>query len=162
MGYITPEITGKLPYYPSLPAGLRAADVPNGLAASPNATAAGRGQILGHMAFRDTSPDQPPGTSATKGAFGFKALTASDPSAKAAFENELRVQAPFGFWDPAGFPADGGSTSSSRRRHAEIMHGRMVMIAAIGYTTPEITGKLPGASSSSSEPPGMRAPSLAP
>eukprot|EP00972_Heterocapsa_arctica_P022408 3294511-Heterocapsa_arctica.AAC.1 len=84
MGYITPEITGKLPYYLSPPAGLRAADGLNGLAASPKEPAAGWGQILGHMAFRDTSQDQPPGTAASKGAFGFKALTSSDPAAKTA------------------------------------------------------------------------------
>jgi len=54
-----------------------------------------------------------------------------------AFENELGVQAPVGFWDPAGFSADGDAESFRRRRITEIKHGRVSMIACIGYITPE-------------------------
>ena len=46
MGYITPEITGKFPGYLSPSAGLKFADVPNGLAAISKVPAAGWGQIL--------------------------------------------------------------------------------------------------------------------
>jgi hypothetical protein len=79
MGYITPEITGKLPGYLSPSAGLKFADVPNGLAAISKVPAAGWGQILAYMAFCETSQDQSPGTAASKGDFGFKVLTSSDP-----------------------------------------------------------------------------------
>eukprot|EP00438_Fugacium_kawagutii_P030864 Skav215438 [mRNA] locus=scaffold745:298483:311347:- [translate_table: standard] len=145
MGYITPEITGKFPGYLSPSAGLKFADVPNGLAAISKVPAAGWGQILAYMAFCEVSQDQSPGTPAAAGDFGFKVLTASDPAEKTkklsaelangrlammaiigmffqdgltgsawgdwanytasplrAFENELGVQAPVGFWDPAG------------------------------------------------------------
>merc|ERR1719456_778327 len=61
-----------------------------------------------------------------------------------AFENELGVQAPLGFWDPVGFSKDGDITSFKRRRSVEIKHGRICMLASMGYITPELTGKLPG------------------
>merc|ERR1719343_490316 len=61
-----------------------------------------------------------------------------------AFENELGVQAPVGFWDPLGFAADGDVKSFKRRRSVELKHGRICMLATMGYITPEITGKIPG------------------
>merc|ERR1711894_644041 len=61
-----------------------------------------------------------------------------------AFENELGVQAPVGFWDPAGLAADGNLDNFKRRRETEIKHGRISMLATMGYITPELTGKFPG------------------
>merc|ERR1712109_417937 len=58
--------------------------------------------------------------------------------------NELGVQAPVGFWDPVGFTKDGDEFSFKRRRTVEIKHGRVSMLATMGYITPEITGKFPG------------------
>merc|ERR1712196_755174 len=54
-----------------------------------------------------------------------------------AFESELGVQAPTGFWDPAGFVADGDEENFKRLRSAEIKHGRVSMFATIGYMMPE-------------------------
>ncbi|CAK0878077.1 unnamed protein product [Prorocentrum cordatum] len=51
---------------------------------------------------------------------------------------------PSGFWDPAGFTADGSTVNFARRRQTELKHGRVSMLATMGYITPEITGKLPG------------------
>lgn len=62
----------------------------------------------------------------------------------AAFENELGVQDPVGFWDPAGLATDGDVLAFRRRRSVEIKHGRLSMMATMGYITPELTGKLPG------------------
>merc|ERR1711948_216602 len=67
-----------------------------------------------------------------------------------AFESELGVQDPVGFWDPLGFTSDGDVASFQRRRSVEIKHGRICMLATMGYITPEITGKLPGYLSPSS------------
>merc|ERR1712039_484078 len=53
-------------------------------------------------------------------------------------------QAPVGFWDPAGFTKDGDSAKFKRRRQTELKHGRVSMLAAMGYMTPEILGKFPG------------------
>jgi len=60
-----------------------------------------------------------------------------------AFENELGVQAPVGFWDPAGFTADGDEGEFYRRRCVELKHGRVSMLACIGYIVPEYF-KFPG------------------
>jgi len=61
-----------------------------------------------------------------------------------AFENELGVQAPVGFWDPLGYTADGNLDNFARRRQTEVKHGRIAMLATMGYITPEITGKFSG------------------
>merc|ERR1719291_1652469 len=61
-----------------------------------------------------------------------------------AFESELGVQAPLGFWDPLGLSADGDVKSFKRRRSVEIKHGRICMLATMGYITPEVAGKWPG------------------
>merc|ERR1740123_1684957 len=61
-----------------------------------------------------------------------------------AFENELGVQVPVGFWDPLGLAADGDSATFMRRRETELKHGRICMLATMGYITPELTGKFPG------------------
>merc|ERR1719471_1128614 len=61
-----------------------------------------------------------------------------------AFESELGVQAPVGFWDPLGLAADGDAENFARRRETEIKHGRISMLATMGYITPELVGKLPG------------------
>jgi len=61
-----------------------------------------------------------------------------------AFENELGVQAPVGFWDPIGFTADGDVEAFKRRRATELKHGRISMLACMGYMTPEIIGNFPG------------------
>merc|ERR1719352_119441 len=61
-----------------------------------------------------------------------------------AFEGELGVQAPLGFWDPLGLSSDGDVGAFKRRRSVEIKHGRVCMLATMGYITPEITGKFPG------------------
>mmetsp|Transcript_54656 Transcript_54656/g.122260 ORF Transcript_54656/g.122260 Transcript_54656/m.122260 type:complete len:485 (+) Transcript_54656:69-1523(+) len=54
-----------------------------------------------------------------------------------AFENELGVQAPVGFWDPAGFTSDGDAKDFYRRRCVELKHGRVSMLACIGYIVQE-------------------------
>merc|ERR1712186_292899 len=60
-----------------------------------------------------------------------------------AFENELGVQAPTGFWDPLGFTKDGDAAAFKRRRAVELKHGRVSMYACIGYFVPEYA-KWPG------------------
>lgn len=57
--------------------------------------------------------------------------------ALAAFESDVGAQAPLGFFDPAGFCLDGDAATYRQNRLAELKHGRVAMIAAIGYITPE-------------------------
>merc|ERR1719333_568908 len=83
----------------------------------------------------------------TGSAWGDWSLYADSPLR--AFENELGVQAPVGFWDPLGLSKDGDEEGFRRRRATELKHGRVSMLAAMGYMTPEITGKFPGSLSPS-------------
>jgi len=78
----------------------------------------------------------------TGSAWGDWALYTASPLR--AFENELGVQDPVGFWDPVGFTSDGNVEDFKRRRQTELKHGRVAMLATMGYITPESTGKLPG------------------
>merc|ERR1712176_1027769 len=183
-GYMTPEITGKWPGYLSPSAGLKFADIPNGLAAISKVPALGWLQILAWGGYCELSKEESaPGS----GDYGFKLITSSDPEVKKrklnaelangrlammaiigmfyqdgltgspwgdwalytdsplrAFESELGVQPPVGFWDPLGFTTDGNEEEFKRRRTTEIKHGRVSMLACMGYMTPEITGKWPG------------------
>ncbi|CAK9041372.1 Fucoxanthin-chlorophyll a-c binding protein E [Durusdinium trenchii] len=54
-----------------------------------------------------------------------------------AFEGELGVQAPVGYWDPLGLSADGDVETFKRRRAVELKHGRICMLACVGYIVPE-------------------------
>eukprot|EP00608_Synchroma_pusillum_P012198 CAMPEP_0198428090 /NCGR_PEP_ID=MMETSP1452-20131203/6331_1 /TAXON_ID=1181717 /ORGANISM="Synchroma pusillum, Strain CCMP3072" /LENGTH=203 /DNA_ID=CAMNT_0044148477 /DNA_START=72 /DNA_END=683 /DNA_ORIENTATION=+ len=62
-----------------------------------------------------------------------------------AFEDEIGVTRPLGFWDPLGFTA--GLTPDNeayrRRKRVEIKHGRIAMMAVVGYIVPYFV-KLPG------------------
>ena len=82
MGYITPEITGKLPGYLSPSGGLKFADIPNGLGAISKVPNAGWAQIVAYAAFCELSQDQSAGTPAAAGDFNFKVLTSSDAAEK--------------------------------------------------------------------------------
>jgi len=61
------------------------------------------------------------------------------------FDPELYpgVQAPTGFWDPLGFCEDGDEEAFLRRRAVEVKHGRVAMLACLGYIVPYFT-RLPG------------------
>merc|ERR1719343_1917801 len=85
----------------------------------------------------------------TGSAWGDWALYTDSPLR--AFEGELGVQPPVGFWDPAGFTKDGDVEDFRRRRETELKHGRVSMLATIGYIFPENFGKWPGYLSPSSE-----------
>ena len=61
-----------------------------------------------------------------------------------AFENELGVQAPVGYWDPLGLGKDGDADVFRRRRVSEIKHGRIAMIATIGYLVTGLGYRFPG------------------
>merc|ERR1712207_97756 len=63
----------------------------------------------------------------TGSAWGDWALYTDSPLR--AFEGELGVQPPFGFWDPLGLTKDGDADSYRRRRATELKHGRVSMLA---------------------------------
>merc|ERR1712008_636856 len=45
---------------------------------------------------------------------------------------------------PLGLAADGNVETFKRRRETELKHGRISMLATMGYITPELVGKFPG------------------
>jgi len=61
-----------------------------------------------------------------------------------AFENEVGVQQPLGYWDPLGLVADGDQAKFDRLRYVEIKHGRISMLAVVGYLVTEAGIRLPG------------------
>ena len=68
----------------------------------------------------------------------------SSGSALKAFEGELGAQPPLGFFDPLGLVADGDQEKFDRLRYVEIKHGRISMLAVVGYLVAEAGVRLPG------------------
>jgi hypothetical protein len=61
-----------------------------------------------------------------------------------AFEDEVGVQPPLGFFDPLGLVADGDERKFNRLRYVELKHGRISMLAVLGYLVQEAGIRLPG------------------
>jgi len=61
-----------------------------------------------------------------------------------AFDGELGVQAPLGFYDPLGLVEDGNQAKFDRLRYVEIKHGRIAMLGVVGYLIEEAGIRLPG------------------
>lgn len=64
--------------------------------------------------------------------------------AAAPFANEVGAQVPLGYFDPLGICADGDQEKFDRLRAAEIRHGRISMLAVVGYLTTKSGFRLPG------------------
>merc|ERR1712087_880552 len=62
-----------------------------------------------------------------------------------AFESELGVQAPLGFFDPLGLLDDADQEKFDRLRYVEIKHGRISMLAFLGNIITSAGIHLPGA-----------------
>ena len=56
------------------------------------------------------------------------------------FSQQLGAQAPAGFWDPLGISDGISQEKFDRYREVEQKHGRIAMIATIGYVVPEKFG----------------------
>jgi hypothetical protein len=89
------------------------------------------------------------------------AKVAKTSTAINAFENELGVLPPTGFFDPLGLTNDIDQETFDRYRTAELKHGRVSMLAVIGYIVPEITRAhyefIPGGVSTDTIPNGVAA-----
>merc|ERR1719484_478288 len=168
-----PEYT-KLPGYLSSSAGLKFADVPNGLAALGKIPLEGVVQWIAlcgayEVVWNGEEVNGEPGNYG-KGRLGFTGVGVQDAedrkrklnaelangrlammaiigmffqdgltgqawgdwsyytdSPLRAFESELGVQAPVGYWDPLGFAKDGDKDTFYRRRCVEVKNGRVAM-----------------------------------
>lgn len=74
---------------------------------------------------------------ASAAAFAPATKQASSVSLKA-FEDEIGVLPPTGFFDPIGFCKDADADQFARWRAVELKHGRVAMLAVVGYVTQEI------------------------
>lgn len=81
---------------------------------------------------------------AAASAFAPAQQSARSSTAIKAFEDELGAQPPLGFFDPLGLVADGDQEKFDRLRYVEIKHGRISMLAVVGYLTQEAGVRLPG------------------
>ncbi|KAJ8607791.1 hypothetical protein CTAYLR_009240 [Chrysophaeum taylorii] len=77
-------------------------------------------------------------------AFAPVASHAAPKTVVKAFETELGVQAPLGFFDPLGLLADADQEKFERLRYVEIKHGRISMLAVLGQIVTKAGIFLPG------------------
>jgi len=68
----------------------------------------------------------------------------SSSALKLYFEYEVGAQPPLGFFDPLGMVADGDREKFDRLRYVELKHGRISMLAVVGYLVTEAGFRLPG------------------
>ncbi|KAL7561644.1 hypothetical protein ACA910_018535 [Epithemia clementina (nom. ined.)] len=61
-----------------------------------------------------------------------------------AFENEIGATPPLDFFDPLGLVKDGKQSRFDRLRAVELKHGRVSMLAVVGYLTTESGARLSG------------------
>ena len=73
-----------------------------------------------------------------------KSASSSTTAVNMAFADELGAQQPLGFFDPLGIVADGDQEKFDRLRFVEIKHGRISMLAVVGYLVQESGVRLPG------------------
>ena len=71
---------------------------------------------------------------ATAAAFAPAAQKASSTSLQA-FEDDIGAIGPVGFFDPLGLVASGDQARFDRLRFVELKHGRISMLAVVGYLT---------------------------
>ena len=81
---------------------------------------------------------------ASAAAFAPAQQKASSSALSMSFENELGAQKPLGFYDPLNLVADGDQDKFDRLRYVEIKHGRICMLAVVGYLVSEAGIRLPG------------------
>jgi hypothetical protein len=66
-------------------------------------------------------------------------------TAVASFEEDIGATLPLGFFDPLGLVADGDQVNFDRLRLVELKHGRISMLAVVGYLVQEAGFRWPGA-----------------
>eukprot|EP00579_Thalassiosira_antarctica_P012319 CAMPEP_0201908042 /NCGR_PEP_ID=MMETSP0903-20130614/244_1 /ASSEMBLY_ACC=CAM_ASM_000552 /TAXON_ID=420261 /ORGANISM="Thalassiosira antarctica, Strain CCMP982" /LENGTH=211 /DNA_ID=CAMNT_0048442285 /DNA_START=42 /DNA_END=677 /DNA_ORIENTATION=- len=69
----------------------------------------------------------------------------SSSALSADLSKELGAQAPLGFFDPLGCVADGDKENFDRLRWVELKHGRIAMLAVVGYLVTAAGVRFPGA-----------------
>jgi len=77
-------------------------------------------------------------------AFAPSKVATSSTALDMSFENELGAQPPLGFYDPLGLLEAADAERFERLRYVEIKHGRISMLAVVGYLVTYAGIRLPG------------------
>ena len=77
-------------------------------------------------------------------AFAPSKLVTRSTAINMAFEDELGAQAPLGFFDPLGLLEEADVERFERLRYVELKHGRISMLAVVGYLVTAAGVRLPG------------------
>merc|ERR1712127_933403 len=75
---------------------------------------------------------------------GSAQVSRSSVATNMAFESELGVQPPLGFFDPLGMLNDADQERFDRLRYVEVKHGRICQLAFLGQITTRFGIHLPG------------------
>jgi hypothetical protein len=70
---------------------------------------------------------------------------ASETALSADLSKEIGAQAPLGFFDPLGLCKNGDQEQFDRLRYVELKHGRVSMLAVVGYLVTYAGVRFPGA-----------------
>ena len=81
---------------------------------------------------------------ASAAAFAPAAQKARTTAIAADYSNEIGAMAPLGFWDPMGVVSDVSQERFNDLRETEIKHGRVSMLAVVGYLTTAAGIRFPG------------------
>lgn len=82
---------------------------------------------------------------ASAAAFAPSTSTSGSTHLAATFENDIGATGPLNVWDPLGIVADGDQANFDRLRYVELKHGRVAMLAVVGYLTTYAGVRFPGA-----------------
>lgn len=74
-----------------------------------------------------------------------RATTSSALNAASPFADEIGAQVPLGYFDPLGICKDGNRENFDRLRYVELKHGRVAMLAVVGYLVTYAGVRFPGA-----------------
>ena len=82
---------------------------------------------------------------ASAAAFAPVSQKATSTALNADLSNELGAMQPLGYFDPWGICADGNKENFDRLREVELKHGRVSMLAVVGYLVTFAGVRFPGA-----------------
>jgi hypothetical protein len=77
-------------------------------------------------------------------AFVAPSAKSSNTALQASFESDIGATLPLGFFDPLGLVSDGDQEKFDRLRLVELKHGRIAMLAVVGFLVQEAGYRLPG------------------